>query len=98
VHAPEELNEAARGRAEQVGRSWATELRAAIVGEKRRAAGGWPGTLREARTHVAVSLIPWLRNNGQTAVTSQQCEGAARLVYASARKVWLENRDTEEDE
>jgi hypothetical protein len=98
VHAPEELNEAARGRAEQVGRSWANELRAAIVGEKRRAAGGWPGTLREARTHVAVSLIPWLRNNGQTAVTSQQCEGAARLVYASARKVWLENRDTEEDD
>ena len=74
------------------------ELRAAIVGEKRRAAGGWPGTLREARTHVAISLIPWLHDNGQAAVTSQQCEGAARLVYASARKVWLENRDSEEDE
>jgi hypothetical protein len=93
----EDLNEIARGRAELVGRMWAAELRAAIVSEKRRAAGGWPGTLREARAHVAVSLLPWLRNNGQAPVTSEQCEGAARLVYASARKVWLENRDTEED-
>jgi hypothetical protein len=38
-----------------------------------------------------------LRSNGEAAVTSQQCEGAARLVYASARRVWLENRDAEED-
>jgi hypothetical protein len=94
----DELNEATRGRAEQVGRLWAVELRAALVNEKRRASGGWPGTLREARTHVAISLIPWLQSNGQAAVTSQQCEGAARLVYASARKVWLENRDPEEDD
>lgn len=93
----EELNEIARGRAELVGRIWATELRAAIVKERRRAAGGWPGTLREARTHVAVSLIPWLRSIGQSTVTSEQCEGAARVVYASARKVWLENRDAEEE-
>ena len=94
----DELNEAARGRAELVGRRWAVELRASIVREQRRAAGGWPGTLREARTHVAISLIPWLRSNGQAAVTSQQCEGAARLVYASARKVWLENRESEDDD
>lgn len=94
----DELNEATRGRAEQVGRLWAAELRAALVNEQRRASGGWPGTLREARTHVAISLIPWLHSNGQAGVTSQQCEGAARLVYASARKVWLENRDPEEDD
>jgi hypothetical protein len=93
-----ELSEATRGRAEHVGRRWAAELRAAIVSEKRRAAGGWPGTLREARTHVAISLIPWLRSNGQAAVTSEQCEGAARVVYASARKVWLENRDADDED
>jgi len=93
----EELNEAARGRAELVGRLWAAELRAAIVREKRRACGGWPGTLREARTHVRVSLLPWLLESGHAAVSSEQCEGAARLVYASARKVWLETREAEED-
>lgn len=94
---PEDLSEIARGRAELVGRAWAAELRAAIVRDKRRAAGGWPGTLREARTHVAVSLLPWLRNHGEPVVSSEQCEGAARLVYASARKVWLENRDDEDE-
>jgi len=98
AHRADELNEVTRGRAEQVGRLWASDLRAALVNEKRRASGGWPGTLREARTHVAISLIPWLQSNGLAAVTSQQCEGAARLVYASARKVWLENRDPEEDD
>lgn len=97
-HQTDELNEVTRGRAEHVGRRWAAELRAALINEKRRAAGGWPGTLREARTHVAISLIPWLQSNGQAAVTSEQCEGAARLVYASARKVWLENRESEEDD
>jgi hypothetical protein len=98
AQAQDELDEVARSRAEQVGRGWATELRAAIVGEKRRAAGGWPGTLREARAHVAVSLIPWLRSHGMSGVTSRQYEGAARLVYASARKVWLENRDADDED
>jgi hypothetical protein len=98
VEQHEELNEATRGRAELVGRRWAVELRASLVQQQRRAAGGWPGTLREARTHVAVSLLPWLRSNGQAMVTSAQCEGAARVVYASARKVWLENRESEDDE
>jgi hypothetical protein len=93
-----ELNEVTRGRAEQVGRLWAAGLRASLVNEKRRASGGWPGTMREARTHVAISLIPWLHSNGEAPVTSLQCEGAARLVYASARKMWLENRDPEEDD
>jgi hypothetical protein len=97
VQPQDELSDVARGRAELVGRQWAEQLRAAIVQDHRRAAGGWPGTLREARTHVAVSLIPWLRNNGQPSVTQQQCEGAARVVYASARKLWLEHRDAEED-
>lgn len=92
----EELSAAARGRAEVVGRSWATELRAAILQEKRRACGGWPGTLSEARAHVAVSLLPWLKTHGQPVFTSQQCEGAARLVYASARSLWMENREAEE--
>jgi len=92
----EELSVAARGRAEMVGRSWATQLRASILLEKRRACGGWPGTLSEARAHVAVSLLPWLKSHGQPVVTSQQCEGAARVVYASARSAWMENREAEE--
>jgi hypothetical protein len=97
VQQQDELSEVARVRAELVGREWAERLRAAIVRDRRRAAGGWPGTLREARTHVAVSLIPWLMQNGQPSVTPLQHEGAARVVYASARKLWLAHRDAEED-
>ena len=92
----EELSSFARGQAERVGQSWANQLRAAIQLENRRACGGWPGTLSEARAHVAISLLPWLESHGQAAVTSEQCEGAARLVYASARSAWMENRDAEE--
>ena len=91
-----ELSPLAKGRAEVVGRSWAMQLRAAMVLEKRRACGGWPGTLSEARAHVSVSLLPWLEHHGEPAVTSEQREGAARLVYASARSLWMENRETEE--
>ena len=92
----EELSSFARGQAERVGRSWAGQLRASILLENRRACGGWPGTLSEARAHVAISVLPWLESHGQPAVTSEQCEGAARLVYASARSAWMENRDAEE--
>lgn len=93
----EELSPIARSRAEWVGRNWATRLLAAIALEKRRACGGWPGTLSEARAHVAISLLPWLDTQGQPVVTSRQCEGAARLVYAIARSTWMEHREAEED-
>jgi hypothetical protein len=79
-----------------VGRDWASELRASILLERRRASGGWPGTLSEARARVAVSLVPWLESNGQPTVTSSQSEGAARLIYASARSAWMETREAEE--
>jgi hypothetical protein len=93
----DELSPLARSRAEFVGRSWATRLRAAIVLEQRRPCGGWPGTLSEARAHVASSLLPWLDNQGLPPASSRQCEGAARVVYASARTAWMETRESEED-
>jgi hypothetical protein len=80
-----ELSLDTRGFAERLGRSWAAELRAALAREKRRASGGWPGTLAEARVHVARAL----RVQGLQVATSQESEGAARLMYASARSAWL---------
>jgi hypothetical protein len=52
----DELSLDTRGHAERLGRSWANDLHAALVREKRRASGGWPGTLGEARVHVARAL------------------------------------------
>ena len=91
-----ELSSVARGRAEEVGRQWANELRAAMVKEERRPCGGWPGTLSEARTRVALAVVPWLATNGQLLMSTQQREGAARVAYASARSAWMETREAEE--
>ena len=94
---PESLSEPIRGRAELVGREWANEIKASIILERRRASGGWPGTLSEARARVLVSLLPWLQRNGQPTVSSQEREGAARLVYASARSAWMETREPDDE-
>jgi hypothetical protein len=93
----DELSLVARSRAELVGRTWAADLRAALLLEKRRASGGWPGTLGEARVQVARALLPWLDKQGQRIANSGQSEGAARLVYASARSAWLANCDPDDD-
>lgn len=91
------LSTLARERAETIGRDWAIELKASILLEQRRACGGWPGTLSEARARVLISLLPWLRLNGQPVVTTAQREDAARHLYASARSAWMETRDPDED-
>ena len=94
----EEFGSSVQRGAEQVGQNWASQLRASIQLEHRRASGGWPGTLSEARTQVALFLLPWLQREGQGAVvTSEQREGVARLVYASARSAWLVERDAEDE-
>jgi hypothetical protein len=89
----EELSLDTRGYAERLGRSWAADLHAALVREKRRASGGWPGTLGEARAHVARAL----GNQGMRVGSVQQSEGAARVVYASARTAWLAIREVDDD-
>lgn len=47
--------------------------------------------------HVAISLLPWLEREGHPVVTSEQCDGAARVVYASARTTWLQNCEADEE-
>lgn len=88
-----ELSIETRGHAERLGRSWAADLRAALVRERRRASGGWPGTLAEARVHVAHAL----RVQGMQVATSQESEGAARVMYASARSAWLATCEPDDD-
>jgi hypothetical protein len=89
VKAPpgEELSNDARSHAERIGRGWAAELRASLLREKRRASGGWPGTLAEARAHIARAMS----TQAKCAVTGKESENAARVAYASARSAWREN-------
>lgn len=88
----EELSSAARGLAERIGRGWAAELRAALLRENRHARGGWPGTLAEARAHVARAMS----TSVMSVTTSKESEDAARVAYASARSAWLETCDSDD--
>ena len=79
------------------GQLWARRIRQEFHEQGRRAAGGWPGTVSEARARVAEFVIPWVARKGMVAVTSAECEQAARTLYASARNTWLAQRDPEEN-
>jgi hypothetical protein len=85
----------ARGAA-AVGQSWALAIRDALHEEHRRAAGGWPATLSQARSMVPSRLSPWLAGRGEQPVSETETESAARLVYACARKTWLAHRESDE--
>lgn len=78
-----------------LGRAWADGCRKELRREGRPAAGGWPGTLREARTRVGQALTLELRGRKMPAMTEVEREIAARAAYASARIEWRKHLDPE---
>ena len=82
-------------RASVEGEAWAAQTRALLTGEHRAAAGGWPGTMSEARERVAALLVPWSSCAGLGTPTSDEREQAARTLYARARSVWLKTCEPE---
>jgi hypothetical protein len=83
-------------RAALAGQVWAREMRESLRKQLRRAAGGWPGTITEARARLAEFVLPRLTREAAAAVTSSDREQAARTLYASARSTWLAQCDREE--
>jgi hypothetical protein len=69
-----------------VGRSWVDQCRHALHLEGRAAAGGWPGTLREARVRMQHYLEAELARHR---ITDTERELLARRAYASARTEWF---------
>jgi hypothetical protein len=78
-----------------LGQSWARRWREDLHREGRAAAGGWPGTLREARTHVEQLLVLEMRRLKMPLITGAERELAARTAYASARTEWRRHLDPE---
>jgi hypothetical protein len=70
---------------EQWARGWRTELQS----DHRRASGGWPGTIAQARVCARAHLSAELARLRLAAPSSMELEQAARLTYARARAVWL---------
>ncbi|MBW2522543.1 MAG: hypothetical protein JRI23_00130 [Deltaproteobacteria bacterium] len=75
------------------GIAWARTYREAVHREGRRAAGGFPGTLSEARQQFARIVEPELSRESGLAASYDECEECVRLLYSSARNEWLSRRE-----
>ncbi|KYF69444.1 hypothetical protein [Sorangium cellulosum] len=78
-----------------LGQAWAKRWRQDLHREGRPAAGGWPGTLREARTQVEITLPTEMLHRKMAAITGVERELAARTAYASARNEWRRHLEPE---
>jgi hypothetical protein len=78
-----------------LGRKWAIGCRSELHQEGRAAAGGWPGTLHEARLLIGRSLPTEVSGRNMATITEAEREIAVRAAYASARSEWLRNAETE---
>jgi hypothetical protein len=78
-----------------LGQTWAEQWRQDLHREGRRAAGGWPGTLREARARVRRSILVEMTRRRMPAITAAERETAARTTYASARSEWRRHVEPE---
>jgi hypothetical protein len=78
-----------------VGRIWADQWRHDLRREGRAAAGGWPGTLREARIRVEHHLQDELARRTIAEVTGAERELLVRRAYASARAEWSSRAEPE---
>jgi hypothetical protein len=83
--------------AQTVGETWAQETVKTIHAERRVAAGGFPGTMTEARTRVAILVLPWLTERGGPPATPVEREAIAKAVYQSAKQAWWNMREPEAD-
>ena len=74
--------------AAKLGASWACSLSEALLQEKRLVAGGFPGTLPEARGRVAHLLGAELARLELTPLRPEEASNAVGLVYARAQRDW----------
>jgi hypothetical protein len=77
---------------ETAGREWAASVRLELHRQGRRAAGGWPGTMSEARAQIVQSL------GAPVAPPPDELGRLARILYGAARTTWLMQRDAADDD
>jgi hypothetical protein len=66
--------------ATSVGELWAEELTRSLRADKREIAGGWPGTMGEARMRIRREL--------QIAIEPLVADDLARVAITAARRAW----------
>lgn len=79
-----------------LGRTWAEHFRRDLHREGRAASGGWPGTLREARSRVGLTLVLEVQGRRSVlSITEAEREIAVRMAYSSARDEWRKHVEPE---
>ena len=73
-------------------KAWADRCMVEIRNEGRPLAGGWPGTLSEARGWARAELSPHL-----AAPTHEELEWLAHTTYSRARDAWLARAGDDEE-
>lgn len=72
------------------GASWVKLVCDRLHDQGRAVAGGWPGTMAEARACVADRLHRELSTRGLPPLGKDELDVAANATYAHAKKHWLE--------
>ncbi|HET9956198.1 MAG TPA: hypothetical protein VFQ61_16940 [Polyangiaceae bacterium] len=81
---------------ESVGEAWAQDFAQSLKKEGRAVAGGWPGTLSEARARVVACAAGRLGPN--YSIVPEQLEALTRRAYEVAKKAWLASSEPDRDE
>jgi hypothetical protein len=88
----EEVKEARRAWLEEgaiaASKLWVGGWREALRRQGRPAAGGWPGTVAEARAHVVAYFTAELHRRNMPALTHDELMWAAKTAYAAAKRDW----------
>ncbi len=84
--------------ATSTGDRWLLALREALRQEGRAAAGGWPGTVGEARARVEAYLVAELGRRKMLSLTREELDSATRTAYARAKRGWLSTCEPEAPE
>ena len=72
-----------------LGQTWATEWVQTMRNEGRRVAGGWPGTLPEARMRAQEHFARELRSRRLPLLSQEELNQVTALVYERARSGWI---------
>jgi hypothetical protein len=72
-----------------IGADWARAVCQRINQEGRTIAGGWPGTIVEARARIAGHLRAALARHRMEALAPEELALAANATYARAKQEWL---------
>ena len=80
-----------------VGETWARGWLAELGSEGRSAAGGWPGTITQARSRVRAVVTAELARARFQPAAADEVDRTARAAYARAREVWLASAKADDE-